>query len=87
MTYYRVELPEHAEILTEGLPVESYLDAGDRANFVGTGTIRLFPDFTVRLAPESAMLWETRAAAPMITTGAALKTARCLIAPRMPRQL
>jgi parallel beta-helix repeat protein len=33
VTYYHVELPAHAAILAEGLPVESYLDTGDRAAF------------------------------------------------------
>ena len=33
ITYYHVELPEHAVILADGLPVESYLETGDRANF------------------------------------------------------
>ena len=52
VTYYHVELPQHAVILAEGLPVESYLDTGDRADFHGDGeTIRLFPDFSARLAP------------------------------------
>jgi T5SS/PEP-CTERM-associated repeat protein len=70
VTYYHVELPRHAVILAEGLPVESYLDAGDRVNFhQGGETIRLFPDFAARLTPNAALLWETRGAAPLILTG------------------
>jgi fibronectin-binding autotransporter adhesin len=76
VTYYHVELPEHAVILSEGLPVESYLDTGDRANFDDGETIRLFPDFAVRLASETASLWETRGAAPLVMAGAALEAAR-----------
>ena len=41
-------------ILAEGLTVESYLDTGDRANFDGGNTIRLFPDLAARLAPDTA---------------------------------
>lgn len=31
--YFHVELPEHGVILADGLPVESYLDAGNRGDF------------------------------------------------------
>jgi hypothetical protein len=30
VTYYHVELPEHAILLADGLPAESYLDTGSR---------------------------------------------------------
>jgi len=76
VTYYHVELPEHAVILAEGLPVESYLDLGDRANFDGGDTIRLYPDFTARLGPDATAAWETRGAAPLVMAGAALDRAR-----------
>jgi len=33
VSYYRVELPSHDVILAEGLPAESYLDTGNRADF------------------------------------------------------
>jgi hypothetical protein len=100
VTYFHVELPRHAVILAEGLPVESYLDlgdrdagdrdAGDRANFRGrNGLIRLFPDFAARLAPETALVWETRGAAPLVLTGEKLAAARRKVAgqtmPRVPR--
>jgi len=87
VTYYHVELPRHAVILAEGLPVESYLDAGDRTNFHQDGaTIRLFPDFAARLAPETASLWETRSAAPLVMTGTALEAARRLVVDRPRRR-
>jgi len=76
VTYYHVELPRHAVILAEGLPAESYLDLGDRANFEGGETIRLFPDFAARLAPDTAMAWETRGAAPLVMAGEQLEAAR-----------
>src|ERR1019366_6242670 len=49
VTYYHVELGHHDVVLAEGLPVESYLDAGDRCNFDLTDEmIRLHPDFEGR---------------------------------------
>jgi len=77
VTYFHIELERHDVILAEGLPVESYLDTGDRANFNRSGdAIRLFPDFTARLAPDTALIWETSAAAPLVMTGPALAAAR-----------
>ena len=63
ITYFHVELPEHAVILAENLPVESYLETGDRANFTNGGeTVRLHPDFTARR-------WEALGCAPLVLTG------------------
>jgi hypothetical protein len=77
VAYYHVELPRHAIILADDLPVESYLDLGDRANFdQGHETIRLFPDLAARLAPTTAMLWETRGVAPLVMRGEKLAAAR-----------
>jgi hypothetical protein len=76
VTYYHVELPDHAVILAEGLPVESYLDTGDRTNFDQFATIRLFPDFAARLTPNAAMRWETNGAAPLVMAGPLLDAAR-----------
>jgi hypothetical protein len=80
VTYYHVELPDHAVILAEGLPAESYLDTGDRTNFNGGETIRMYPDFAARLASQTAWLWETRGAAPLVMAGEALEAARRLVA-------
>ncbi len=74
--YFHVELPEHAVILAEGLSVESYLDTDDRANFVDGDTMRLFPDFAARLHPNTALLWETKGAAPLVITGSRIDKAR-----------
>ena len=76
VTYYHVELPEHAVILAEGLPVESYLDTGDRTNFNGGETIRLHPEFAV----PAAQIWETRGAAALVTSGPLLTEARRRVA-------
>jgi hypothetical protein len=80
VTYYHVELPEHAVILAEGLPVESYLDVGDRANFSDQDVVRLFPDFAARLVPDVAMVWESKGAAPLVQTGAVLEALRASLA-------
>ena len=66
-------------VFAEGLTAESYLDLGDRANFNDGPTIRLFPDFVTRFRWETARAWETRGAAPLVTTGPALAAARRLV--------
>ena len=63
VVYYHVELPAHDVILAEGLPVESYLDPGDRGTFSnGAGPVALFPDF-------SARMWEMAGHAPLVLNG------------------
>ncbi len=70
VAYYHVELPRHAVLLAEGLPAESYLDTGDRANFAnGGGPIALYPDFASRI-------WDAEGCAPLVVTGPALDAAR-----------
>lgn len=45
--YYHLELAEHAILLAEGLPAESYLDTGNRSFFADSGTPMLWcPDLT-----------------------------------------
>ena len=45
--YYHVELDEHAILVAEGLPAESYLDTGNRGFFANSGAPRvLHPDLT-----------------------------------------
>jgi hypothetical protein len=70
ITYYHVELAQHAVLLAEGLPAESYLDTGDRANFANSGGVMaLHPDFSSRV-------WDAEGCAPLVVTGPALDTAR-----------
>ncbi|MEJ0019381.1 MAG: Hint domain-containing protein [Acetobacteraceae bacterium] len=58
VTYWHVELDRHDVVLAEGLPVESYLDTGDRANFANGGrVVALHPDFASRI-------WEAAGCAP-----------------------
>ena len=76
VTYYHIELAEHDILLAEELPVESYLDIGDRAHFENGGeAITLFPDFSSR-RPDHACLWEAWGRAPLVVHGAALERAR-----------
>jgi len=70
VTYYHVELPRHAVLLAEGLAAESYLEAGDRANFAnGGGAVALYPDF-------ATLRWEAQGCAPLVVTGPKLEAAR-----------
>jgi hypothetical protein len=64
------ELPWHAVLLAEGLAAGSYLDTGDRSDFVnGDGPIALYPDFSSRI-------WEAEGCAALIVTGPALDGSR-----------
>jgi hypothetical protein len=79
VTYWHVELPRHDLVLAEGLPAESYLDTGDRANFAnGREPMRLFPDFSTR-AFSAAAVWEANGCAPLIVYGPELAAARALV--------
>jgi hypothetical protein len=66
--YYHVELPQHAILLAEGLPAESYLDTGNRAMFSNAGlALVLHPDF----APSQGIsTWADDSCAPLVTTAA-----------------
>jgi 2',3'-cyclic-nucleotide 2'-phosphodiesterase (5'-nucleotidase family) len=81
VTYYHVELERHDILLAEGLPAESYLDAGDRGNFSNAdGPIRLFPDFSGAAA--AAMVWEAFGCAPLRIVGAEVEMVRRRLADR-----
>ncbi len=45
VTYWHVELSEHAVIVSEGAATESYLDDGNRQNFDNGAVAMLFKDF------------------------------------------
>ncbi len=82
VTYYHVELPQHSVLLAEGLPVESYLDTGDRSNFAnGEEPMRLFPDFATS-SLDTASVWEAKGCAPLIIVGPQVDAARLLLAGR-----
>lgn len=70
VTYWHVELPRHAVILAERLPVESYLDTGNRHAFSNGGAV-------VQLQPEFARaVWAREGCAPLVTDGPALLAVR-----------
>jgi len=78
--YYHVELPTHDVLLAEGLPCESYLDSGDRANFDnGGGVIRLHPDF-------ARAVWDAGGCAPLHVTGAVIERTRTMLLARAQRR-
>ncbi len=63
VAYYHVELPQHSVLLAEGLPVESYLDTGNRAAFGNGGTAVLaHADF-------ARGVWDAASCAPLVTAG------------------
>ena len=70
VTYYHVELQRHDVMLAEGLPCESYLDSGNRSNFISDGpSVALHPDFASRA-------WEAGACAPIRITGPEVEAVR-----------
>lgn len=79
-TYYHVELAQHDVLSAHGLPVESYLDTGDRSNFTNGGIpARLHPDFaTIRR--------EGLGCAPLVVTGPELDAVRRRLAKLCPQR-
>jgi hypothetical protein len=76
--YLHVELDRHDVLLAEGLPVESYLDTGNRDSFAGDPVTRLH----ARFAPDPAAalkIWREHACAPLLIAGEAL----CLLHSRL----
>lgn len=74
VTYFHVELARHDVLLAQGLPTESYLDTGNRAEFDGIA------------APADARralrIWRQRACAPLCVSGPALARLRARLAAR-----
>lgn len=70
VTYFHIQVPGHEVLLAEQLPVESYLDVGDKSSFAnGEGTVSLYPDFASRV-------WEADGCAPLIVAGPRLAAVR-----------
>jgi hypothetical protein len=68
--YFHVELARHDILLAEGLPCESFLDTGNRADFDNGGQLtRMHPQFALRV-------WDAKACAPLVLNGAELQAAR-----------
>ena len=75
ITYWHVELDCHDVLLAQGLPVESYLDTGDRTKFADSDPIMLHPDFPTRV-------WEMQGCAPLHVTGPYVEAVRQMLAHR-----
>lgn len=73
ITYYHVELEQHDVLLADGLPAESYLDVGDRANFANGGAV-------VRVHIDLALHWEAGGCAPLIVYGPELEEVKQMVA-------
>ncbi len=74
--YWHVELPRHEVMLAEGLPTESYLDTGERTDFLLTGPFTtLFPTFGSRRA-------EGEGCAPLVLEGPELDAVRAMLGER-----
>ncbi len=70
---YHAEVTEHSIPLADGLPVESYLNTGDRWDFFKSdGPVALYPDFAVRI-------WEAEGYAPLLITGGRVDAVRKLV--------
>jgi hypothetical protein len=66
VTYWHVELAAHDAIVAEGLPAETYLDTGNRADFANGGpAVTVHPTF-------ADGVWRAKACAPQLRHGEAL---------------
>jgi hypothetical protein len=80
ITYYHIELGEHDVLLADGMPVESYLEDGQRSAFDNSGEpIALQPDFGRRR-------WEAFGCAPLVMTGPKLAAVAALLRSRRPKR-
>ena len=74
VTYYHFELPHHDVVLADGLPVESFLDIKDGANYLERSrSVSLHPEYV-------ALMWEALGCAPLVVAGPELERARALVA-------
>lgn len=71
VTWWHVELPQHAVLLAEGLPCESFLDTGGRGI-----TWKKWK----RPANNVSLVWEAEACAELVQTGPRLAQARSRVA-------
>jgi len=69
ITYYHIELAEHAVIFAEGAAAESYLETGNRGAFENGGAVTLHPDFAQNLR-------EASGCAPFAEAGPAVEAVR-----------
>ncbi|MCB8883291.1 Hint domain-containing protein [Acidisoma cellulosilytica] len=80
VTYFHVELTGHDVLLAEGLPVESYLDKGDRSSFANTvGAVRLHPAWGAD-ARDLTLFQDAAGYAPLVVTGPVVERLRARLA-------
>ncbi len=66
VTYFHVELPQHAVLIAEGAPAESYLDTGNRSSFANGGkAMAIHADF-------ARTVWDEKGCAPVVRNGPVL---------------
>jgi len=79
VTYWHVELASHDAIVAEGLPAETYLDTGNRADFANGGpAVTVHPTF-------ADAVWHAKACAPQLRYGDALAALQYRLATRAAR--
>jgi T5SS/PEP-CTERM-associated repeat protein len=78
VTYFHVELAMHDVVFAHGLPVETYLDTGNRAAFEDGGRILLHS----ASRRHAELAWEAGGYAPLVVTGPALEMVRAGLAVR-----
>jgi hypothetical protein len=80
VTYHHIELAEHAILLAEGLPAESYLDTGDRCDFAnGDAPMTLHPVWGTE-ARDVTLIHDALGAAPLRVAGAEVERVRAMLA-------
>ncbi|MET0258484.1 MAG: Hint domain-containing protein [Methylobacterium sp.] len=73
--YFHIELDRHDIVVSEGLPTESYLDCGDRANFANGG-------LPMTLHPTFAAMIHEGGCAPFALVGPAVDAIRATLITR-----
>jgi autotransporter passenger strand-loop-strand repeat protein len=82
VTYFHLELAQHAVILAEGLAVESYLDTGDRSAFTGTRAPRMLHAAFGSERADIGLVMEALGCAPLRVTGPEVEQIRATLARR-----
>ena len=83
VTYHHIELSTHDVVLANGMPAETYLDTGNRANFAGQDAMAIHPDFS---APDlNFFAWEAQGYARLVLVGPELDAVRARLAERADR--
>jgi hypothetical protein len=80
VTYFHIELAEHAIILAEGLPAESYLDTGDRSDFANGGAAMTLHPVWGTEARDVTLIHDALGAAPLRVAGAEVDRVRAMLA-------